>query len=124
MNSSRNYFYSSNRNYRHCIKTDVEQKIINDRPYQTPSQKEYNHSRQHTDNHSQQLNVDKLNSYEKLLNNLSSLSEVVNNFFNVLQGILGTSVDTLFTDYSFTNVIEIDKRLQTILKILMTQFQM
>ena len=131
MNSINN-FYSSNRSYRHCINTDFEEKNINHRYYQTPSitefsySRQYNdsYSRQHDDSHFHQKNMDNLNSYEKLLNNLSVLSGVINNFFSVLQGVLGLSIDTLFTDYSTTNVIQIDKRLQIILKILLRKFQM
>lgn len=124
MNSSKNYFHSSYRSYRHCIKTEFEEKDINEKPYYNTCFTANDYTSSHHNDLISKLNMDKLNNYEKLLNNLSALSGVVNNFFNVIQGILGTSIDTLFTDYSYTNVIEIDKRLQTILKILMGSLKM
>ena len=62
--------------------------------------------------------------YEKLLNNLSLMSGITNNFFYILQGILGINCDTLFTDYTMTNVKETDLRLQKILEILIEKLKM
>lgn len=67
---------------------------------------------------------DKENEYEKLLNNLNLMSGLTNNFFYILQGILGISCDTLFTDYSTTNVKENDIRLQMILETIMDKLKM
>ena len=62
--------------------------------------------------------------YEKLLHNLNLSSGSTNNFFYILQGILGINCDTLFTDFSITNVKEKDKRLQMILETLMDKLKM
>jgi hypothetical protein len=62
--------------------------------------------------------------YEKLINNLNQMSGISNNFFYILQGILGINCDTIFTDYSTTNVKESDTRLQKILEILIEKLKM
>lgn len=116
-----NAFYTNTnpRNYRYCLdKNNTVQK--------TPSSSSSNYENKYFSSYPtstknerfDEIQMEKIFSYEKLLANLGSLSAVMNNFLHILQNVLNMNIDTLFTDYSFTNITEIDFRLQDILEML------
>ncbi len=101
--------------YRHTISNDFNNSFGRTLNSNLNNFYQTNYSISRKDNFNQ-LQDEKLKNYEKLLGNLDCLSNIMNNFFHIFQGTLGMNIDTIFTDYSYTNIIEIDKRLQDIIK--------
>jgi len=125
--SSENFYYNNNHNrsYRHSVTTEYNynEKFQNNQSMSINSLTENDINRIKTER-SSRIQMESSVNYEKLLNNLKNLSGVMNNFFNILQGILHMKIDTLFTDFSSANIIGIDIRCQKILMTLMEKMNL